>query len=582
MLSVSSASQIEPLINIGTDFKMEQSTDGTFTVSFSCFPSINNPGYDLLKPESIITVEGNDFRVKQYSNTDFSKNVTAISTFFDHSKTRQHQMFSGSHTLQNHLNFALQGTGWTAEIDSSVANIVNYIDKFGEDNTVSLITKICKYHQCEYMILPGKKLYFAKEIGHDYDYQYRYKHNVSSVVLKEDTTNLHTLIRGFGADGLEVVFRSSNADIFGEWEAEPINDNRFSSAQALTDYISSKIQDVPELAIESTIPELTEREIGECVWLIYEPLGVEMKTRILKQTKVLKNGKLITASVLFGNSLLKTSIDLLVEQQEKLDETKDELNDSIDEAKKEFQSKIDQADDRITLEVEQLETSIATLEIKADNINLSVNNRITNEMAAINIRADQIQTTVSAQGSSISGLGNRLSSAETSITQNAYSISLKVDATDFTGANMVSKINLDPWAATIEASKINLNGAVMVNGTITGSSSISIATDATVGNNLYLGQGDGYKSLVFNNSNRINSSGYAMDLNAQAISLSSADVTIGSSSYSRTDFNGTVDFSYANVLGVARAESSGIGISYSSGYLFVKVNGSTVGSVKLT
>ena len=28
------------------------------------------------------------------------------------------------------------------------------------------------------------------KIGGDYDYQFRYKHNVSSVVLKEDTNNL--------------------------------------------------------------------------------------------------------------------------------------------------------------------------------------------------------------------------------------------------------------------------------------------------------------------------------------------------------------------------------------------------------
>ena len=88
-------------------------------------------------------------------------------------------------------------------------------------------------------------------------------------------------------------------------EAEPIHDDRFTDARVLTEYIASQLLDVPELAIESSIPELTEREIGERVWLIYEPLGIEMQTRILKQTKVLRNGKLITSSVVFGNSLIK-------------------------------------------------------------------------------------------------------------------------------------------------------------------------------------------------------------------------------------------------------------------------------------
>ena len=66
-------SQVEPLINIGTDFNMEQSVDGTFTVSFSCFPSINNIGYELLKSESIVTIDEYDFRGKQYSDIAFSK-----------------------------------------------------------------------------------------------------------------------------------------------------------------------------------------------------------------------------------------------------------------------------------------------------------------------------------------------------------------------------------------------------------------------------------------------------------------------------------------------------------------------------
>lgn len=77
----------------------------------------------------------------------------------------------------------------------------------------------------------------------------------------------------------------------------------------------------------------------------------------------------------------------------------------------------------------------------------------------------------------------------------------------------------------------------------------------------------GYKSL-YNNSNRINSSVYAMELSAQAIGFSSTDITIGNNGRI-TDFNGTVDFSYATVRGVARANSSGIGISYSPGTLHV-------------
>lgn len=102
-----------------------------------------------------------------------------------------------------------------------------------------------------------------------------------------------------------------------------------------------------------------------------------------------------------------------------------------------------------------------------------------------------------------------------------------------------------------------------------------------LGNNLYLGKSGGSKSLVFNNSNRINSSGYGLELNAQEINLNSADITIGTGG-GITDFNGTGDFSFATVRGVARANSSGIGISYSNKRLYVQVNGTTQGYVDLT
>ncbi|UYB50233.1 gp58-like family protein (plasmid) [Lysinibacillus capsici] len=202
------------------------------------------------------------------------------------------------------------------------------------------------------------------------------------------------------------------------------------------------------------------------------------------------------------------------------------------------------------------------------------------DVSRLEITASGIQSTVTSHSTQIGGLNTQMSSAQSSITQLSNQITSKVSYTDYTGSTIISMINQDPYSVTIDARKINLNGATMINGTIEGTSSINIATDATVGNNLYLGKGGGYKSLVFNNSNRINSSGYGLEFNAQEINLNSADITIGTSS-GMTDFNGTVDFSYATVRGVARANSSGIGISYSNGTLYVQVNGSTVGSVKL-
>ncbi|MEY9976597.1 hypothetical protein ABH968_001542 [Lysinibacillus sp. RC79] len=44
MIYVTNGNQVEPLIQI-SNFQMEQSVDGTFTVSSTCFQGHNNLGY---------------------------------------------------------------------------------------------------------------------------------------------------------------------------------------------------------------------------------------------------------------------------------------------------------------------------------------------------------------------------------------------------------------------------------------------------------------------------------------------------------------------------------------------------------
>lgn len=538
-------SQVEPLINIGTDFKMERDVEGTFTVSFTTFPH-DNPAYEILQSESIVTVEGNDFRIKVFNDNVHSKTVTALSIFYDHLKTFRHGNFSGNHTLSNHINFALSGTGWTFTTDANIANITNYIRSFGNDNAVRLVRKICKAHEVKFEILPNKKLHFAKEIGGDYDYQYRYKHNISSIILKEDTTNLATHIKGFGKDGLTVEYTSPNSSIFGIREEEPVKDERFTDSTSLLNYAKSKLQDEPQLAIETTIPELVSRENGERVWLIYEPLGVEMSTRILKQTKVLYDGKLITSSVVFGNALPKSSEDILADHEEKIgdtneyiDETKEELNEKIEEAEGEFRSAITETENRITIEVDQLNTSIAAIDIKADNINLSVNNRITNEVAAIDVRMNNINLSVNNRitnevaaidiranqiESSVSNLSNNTNSA---ITQLSNNINLKVDK-----GGSITDINISPGVVQINADKLNLTGALMVNGTISGATTIDVSTDINLG-----------RMIRFGDMTAIYSSGGSMGIDA----FNNIDYQA-----TRHKFYGTVDFSSATVIGLPK------------------------------
>lgn len=595
-------SQVEPLIDIGADFSMDQDVNGAFSVSFTSTPSKNNPGYTLLAPEVIVTIEDYDFVVKQYDDTGFSKRIAAVSTFFEQSKTQVDGIFSGSHTLQNHINFALNPSGWSAIIDPDIANVTNYINNFGNDSVVSLVNKACARHEVEFIILPGKVIRLSKQIGPDNDYQYRYKNNISDVVSMEDTTNLYTYIRGFGAEGLEVSWTSPNIGKFGKKEPSPIRDDRFTDPVALTNYIKNSIKDVPEITIESTVPELTARETGERVWLIYDPIGIEFQTRILKQTRVFRNGKLVTDSVTLGNTLRKTSTDSALDQQDSIDDNKDYLEDSKDKIQEDIFMQWTETEERIIDQYNTI-TSEYTASISANareirtemtqketNINNTIGaqyNKITSEYTSsisqtaqslrqefnasivavgqditdvrnyastIEQSASQISQTVSAQQVQINNQGTRISSAESSIIQQSNQISQKVSQTDYNGRTITSLINQDPYSVTIEASKINLNGAVMVNGSISGATKISVSTDIDLG-----------RMIRFSDMTAISSDGGQINIEA----------------WNGTNFVGRVDFSNATVSGLGGLSASK-STSGGKSYLTFRQDGSYLGMVEVT
>ena len=598
----------EALVSRGKPM-VRKNIDGVFELSLDASERDNPNSFHLIAEESIIDAGGFQFRIKQLQRKSRGnvKSILAQHIFFDNIWRRQEGTNGGHKTLNEFATFALRNTNWTFTSDF---NEEGYIEAFGNDNIVKLVNQICEAFECEYEITSNSNIHFSKMLGPDNDFVYQYGDNIIELSKSVNTDNLRTRISAKGKDNLIVRYTSPQAAKWGIRDADDMSDERFSDSENLMDKARKSLKDQPEISIELDSIELLDKQLGERIWLIYEPWEYEIQTRILEVTQVIdeETDKFKTVAVVIGNALPQTLSDELTETQEI-------LNESI----KEYRSAITQTDSNIRLEVERIDKSIAAIDIKADNINLSVNNRITNEVAQLNIRADSITAEVSrverkadstqTQVSSlsievgqittrVSNVDSRLGTAESSITQQAYQITQKVSNTDYNGNTIASLINQTSTTITIQASKINLVGAVRVLSDLSGDmgtiyagsiigGSIQIDTDARVGNNLYIGQpfDSNSKSIVFNNSSRINSIGNGMSLSAQSMSLDSTSVTIGNS-YGTTAFNGTVDFSYATVRGVARANSSGIGISYSSGTsgktLYVQVNGTTVGSVKLT
>lgn len=470
MLSVTNLNgQTEPLNQIQR-FEMHEEVIGAFTVSFTSFSIVNNPGHDLLGEETIITVDGYDFRVKQLKEYNNRKDIVAISTFYDNTGKRQEDIYGGTRTLDEFAIFIFAGTEWTYSSDVVGSAL---IPNFGEDNVIKLVQAVCTAFECEFKIMPNNHIHFSKEIGPDNDAQYRYGHNVKALSKSVDTTNLRTRIKGYGADGLVITYTSPHAEIFGIIDAEPIHDERFTIPDSLIERVKRDLTDYPKITIELDSIELTDKELGERVWLIYEPMGIEFQTRIMSKKSVIRNGKLVTASVVIGNAIPRNLSDILTSQKIE-----------IDENKKETRSKFEQTNERITLEVERIDESIATISIEADEIKLSV-----------------------------SGIDSRLGTAESQISVQAGQISSKVSSTDYNGNMIASLINQTASTITIEASAIDLLGIVQV------SNQISIGVDY---------RDSTMKSLNFRGgAGGVNITSYSIDnLNIEAVNSLTLDASL--------------------------------------------------------
>ena len=94
-----------------------------------------------------------------------------------------------------------------------------------------------------------------------------------------------------------------------------------------------------------------------------------------------------------------------------------------------------------------------------------LNERVTNEFnnAWTEITQNSEEIKLKASQDSVDDLSGRVTTAESSIEQNAHDITLKVSSTDYTGDKIVSKINLQPDTVKIEAKNVAIDGTATFN-----------------------------------------------------------------------------------------------------------------------
>ncbi len=586
----------------------------------------NNPAYPYLQEEAIVVVNNHEYRIKKLSNKTNYKNFSALHIVMDLAGTPFNQRLTGTYSPSEVFTALLAGTGWTFNFDAAGVESSIELKDFGRSNVWKLFRDFCNRLQVEFGLLPGRLFDIRKKLSDDYGQQYRYAYNLRNLTKDSISTNLAThIIVNYGEDLQQTAtFESPSASnydraIYGDI----INDERIKTQEEAYESAKAKFQDI-DISYELDIAQLGEtHELGETIHTIYEPMDdLSIVTRILKVREEWNGVSFVTTSVNVGNYVFKTAEEIL---QDQIKNTEDNVNENIDQTKEiiqreyrwELSETVTELEKNITTEytamvsltarelrtemtqhVTSINNDMGSMETRlsssisqtAAQIRAEVRSEVTTINSGINtvkedvsrleITASSIQSTVTSHSTQIGGLNTQMSSAQSSITQMSDQITQKVSYTEYNGNTIVSKINQDAWSYTIDAQRINMNGAVMVNGSIEGSTDIRVNRDAIIGNNLTLGaDGWGTKSVNFGSGSNITYNGSYME-------LSSPNVRLNGTSNEINGYNtilGTLNVpSTTSLIGIVRAESSGIGISVLGKTLYVKVNGSTIGSVPLT
>ncbi|WP_052343840.1 phage tail protein [Bacillus massiliigorillae] len=280
-----------------TTLQRKRRVNGEYSLSFLLFQTERNThSFDLVVEESLLEYDSQLYRIKKMTEKMVGnavvKQIEAFHTFFDLVDFFQYGTITNTQTLSTCLAFALEGTGYTYEVVDSFSSAV--FESFGNDNSLALVQKAINVFGAEVSI-NKKHLKFYQQVGRDTDIQFRFKHNVKTIEKYVDTSNLSTVIKGFGKkneDGSYVTmaeYLSPMWATYGKRHAKPVYDERYTIQSELLARIKSELIDKPQVSFKIDGIELlklgvntSQVELGDSVFVIYEPLNIDITSRVME------------------------------------------------------------------------------------------------------------------------------------------------------------------------------------------------------------------------------------------------------------------------------------------------------------
>lgn len=299
---------------------VEEELNESYALSFEIAQNENDDCFELLQMENFLHLDenGQEYRIKTVNRASrrnlVVKTITANHVFFDIIGVKQDKStaLNGSKTFEIAMNYALNGTGWQwSLLEGSSFNALEMENYQG--NALDLFNKLQERHSFEWFPDSSTKtVYIAKRIGVDTDAQIRYKHNMTTIKDNSNTNGLVNKRKGYGkkkefasgteptvlqdSDYLLVVTWADQASInkYGvRWGDDFENENYTQSASMLAAIAEDgKSKPFPEISLSMSYASLKEygedislesTQLGNGVYVIHEPLDIDVQARILKR-----------------------------------------------------------------------------------------------------------------------------------------------------------------------------------------------------------------------------------------------------------------------------------------------------------
>ena len=278
------------------EVKRKRRVNGEYSLSFYLLNTPNvAPAYNLVNERAIIQDKFGDEYVILGVNKrgHYGKSVSAVHIFFDDMMDWQYNLYNGSATFKQCMDFIFNGTGWKYINQGAFA--VTKFENFGDDTRSSLLQKALNRYGTEMQIdNKTKTVTFKNQIGVETDAQFRYGHNLKTFEEDTDMANFATYIRGYGKDATDkefmVEYESPMAKVYGKIHQKPIRDERYKTKETLLEACKKEINDVPDTRFKISIVNLIANGLsplhkfnyGDHVYMFYEKADVQIKIRVIE------------------------------------------------------------------------------------------------------------------------------------------------------------------------------------------------------------------------------------------------------------------------------------------------------------